>query len=213
MRILILLAVTAAAAASPAVAAEVKVKPLLDGRLRYENVDQQGFPREADALTLRLRPGAELTAGDWSLLVEGEGTWAIVEGYNSGLNGKTARPLVPDPENLELNRLQIQYRGLPKTLLTAGRQRINLEDQRFVGSVGWRQNEQTFDAVRAEWSGLPRVKADLTYAWSVRTIWGVDGKGPRQQAISGDNVFAILSYRTPIGALSGFAYLVDQDEP
>jgi hypothetical protein len=32
--------------------------------------------------------------------------------------------------------------------LTLGRQRINLDDQRFVGSVGWRQNEQTFDAVR-----------------------------------------------------------------
>jgi len=205
-------ALAAACAATPALAEEVKIAPTLDARLRYEAVDQDGLPREADALTLRARPGLTVGTGDWSLLVEGEGMLAIVEDYNSGLNGNAARPIVGDPENIELNRLQIQYRGLPGTVITLGRQRINLEDQRFVGAVGWRQNEQTFDAVRLEWNGIEGLKADVTYSWSVRTIWGRDGEGPRQQAISGDNVFATVGYGTPIGTLSGFAYLVDQDE-
>src|SRR3546814_11677173 len=56
------------------------------------------------------------------------------------------------------------------------------------------------------------VKADLTYAWSVRTIWGIDGAGARQQAVSGDNVFANLGVVTPVGKIAAFAYLVDQDE-
>src|SRR3546814_16361230 len=56
------------------------------------------------------------------------------------------------------------------------------------------------------------VKADLTYAWSVRTIWGIDGAGARQQAVSGDNVFANLGVVTPVGKNAAFAYLVDQDE-
>jgi hypothetical protein len=193
-------------------AAGITVKPLLDTRLRWENVDQDGTAKDANAVTFRARIGAELKSGDWSLLGEGEGTTAIVERYFSGLNGKTQYPLVGDPANFELNRLQLQYKGIKRTTFTVGRQRINIEDQRFVGSVGWRQNEQTFDAVRAEYGTPKGLQLDLTYAWSDRTIWGIDGAGARQQAISGDNVFAEASYPTPVGKLSGFAFLVDQDE-
>jgi hypothetical protein len=196
--------------AAPAFAQEVK--PIADARLRYEHVDQEGLADEADALTFRLRAGAEVKWKDWSLLAEGEGTAALSERYDSGLNGKTQYPIVADPENIELNRLQVQYRGLPKTAVTLGRQRINIGDQRFVGNVGWRQNEQTFDAVRIEHGEGDGFRADLTYSWSVRTIWGMDGSGSRQQAIGGDNVFATVSHPTPVGTLSGFAFLVDQDE-
>src|SRR5438552_1895691 len=101
---------------------------------------------------------------------------------------------------------------MKKLLVTGGRQRINIEDQRFVGSVGWRQNEQTFDAGRIEYGNPKGLQVDLIYAWSDRTIWGIEGSGARQTAISGDNIFAIASYPTPVGKLSAFAFLVDQDE-
>lgn len=202
--------------ATPALADPVKLKPLVDARLRYEHVEQAPLTSDAEAVTARIRAGFEAKTSAFSFLAEAEGTLAISEHYNSGLNGKTAFPLVADPQNVELNRLQLQYRGLPKTVVTVGRQRINLDDQRFVGSVGWRDNEQTFDAARIEWSGVKNLKADVTYAWSDRTIWGVDGGnsfGPaRLQAISGDNVFANLALTTKLGTLTGFAYLVDQDE-
>ena len=201
-----------AGAAAPAFAQPLSVKPIVDTRLRTEYVDQQGFDRDADAVTARLRAGAELSLDAWSLLVEGEATLAISERYDSGVNGKTLFPVVPDPQNVELNRFQLQYRGLARTIVTAGRQRINLDDQRFVGASGWRQNEQTFDAVRLEYGDAKSVKVDLTYAWSVRTIWGIDGRDARQQAIGGNNVFATISHPTVLGTLSGFAFLVDQDE-
>lgn len=198
--------------ASPALADDFKLKPLVDARLRYESVDQDGLAEKADALTLRLRAGIEAKSGPFALLVEGEGTAALSENYNSGLNGKATLPIVADPENIELNRAQLQFTGLPKTTITVGRQRINLDDQRFVGSVGWRQNEQTFDAARIEWSGIKNLKADVTYAWSDRTIWGVDGFGARQEAVGGDNVFATLGWKGKQFGVTGFAYLVDQDE-
>jgi len=201
-----------AALVVPATADAQEIRPLLDARLRWENVDQQGIGRQADAVTFRLRAGAELTSSDWSLLAEGEATAAPVERYDSGLNDKTFYPLVADPENIELNRLQLQYQGLRKTLITVGRQRVNLDDQRFVGASGWRQNEQTFDAIRLEHGDSKGFKADLIYSWSVRTIWGIDGQEARQQAIGGNNVFATVSHPTPVGTLSGFAFLVDQDE-
>jgi hypothetical protein len=196
----------------PAQANAQDIKPLADARLRYEHVDQDGLSRNANAVTLRLRGGLELVSKDWSLLAEGEGTAALGDRYDSGLNGKSSFPIVADPENIELNRFQLQYRGLPGAQVTLGRQRINLDDQRFVGAVGWRQNEQTFDAIRLEYGDPKKLKADLTYAWSVRTIWGIDGKGARPQSIGGNNVFATVSHPTLLGSLSGFAFLVDQDE-
>jgi hypothetical protein len=211
MKVLACLLVSAAFA-TPAFAEPLKFKPLLDARLRFELVDQEPIVEEANALTLRARVGGELSNKVWSFLVEGEGTLAIVEDYNSGVNGKTLFPIVADPENIELNRAQVQFRGIPKTVVTVGRQRINLDDQRFVGAAGWRQNEQTFDAVRVENTSIANLKVDLTYAWSDRTIYGIDGFGTNQQSIYGDNVFANIGYKTKYGTLTGFAYLVDQDE-
>ncbi len=209
IRTLILL--LALAPAGAAHAQDVTLKPLGEARLRYETVDQDGLAADADALTLRLRAGVEAKAGRWSALVEGQGTLAVVDDYFDGLHGAATRPLVADPENIALTRAQLRYAS-PALAVTAGRQRIGFDDERFVGSVGFRQNGQSYDAVRAEITPVKGVKADLAYAWSVRTIWGIDGAGARQQAVSGDNVFANVGAQTPIGKVAAFAYLVDQDE-
>lgn len=206
----LLLATGAVLTAVPALAQPMVFKPIVDARLRYEGVDQDGLSKDADAVTVRLRAGGELTSGAWSLLVEGEGTLAIDGGYNSTTNGKTLYPTVADPQNVELNRIQLQYRGLAKTLVTVGRQRINLDDQRFVGSVAWRQNEQTFDAVRIESSALGPVNIDVTYSWSDRSIYGVDSP---LQSIGGDNLLAQAGVKLGPVTAKGFAYLVDQDQP
>ena len=195
-----------------AAAQDIHVAPLADARLRYEKVDQDGFARDADALTLRVRPGVQLSSGRWSALVEGEATLAIVDDYNDGTNGHTAFPLVVDPRNLELNRAQIRYAGANGLAVTAGRQLIELADQRFVGSSSFRQNQQTFDAVRLQWGRPAGFSLDLTYAWSDRTVNGRHGAGARRTAVGGDNLFALAGYRTRIGALTAFVYLVDQDE-
>ncbi|MDO9369684.1 MAG: alginate export family protein [Sphingopyxis sp.] len=195
-----------------ACAQEMTVKPLLDARLRYEATEQDGLPRDADALTLRVRPGVQLTKGRWSALVEAEANLAIAYDYNDGANGKAAFPLIADPPNLEFNRAQIRYADEHGLALTAGRQRIELADQRFVGSAGFRQNEQSYDAVRLQYGTPQGLSADLAYSWSVRTVNGRNGTGARPQAIGGNNVFAVVSYGTGIGTLSAFTYMVDQDE-
>lgn len=198
----------------PASPDRVQVSPILEARARYETVDQGAL--DAEALTVRLRGGAEARLGRFSLLAEGEGTVALANGYSAfpfPLPGNDQwRPdhaAVADPENFELNRLQLQCKS-ERTSLTLGRQRINLDDQRWVGSVGWRQNEQTFDAVRGE-AKLGPLAADLTYAISQRTIFG-EHAGPRT-ALDGDFIFAGLSSK--LGPLQGklFAYVLDYEEP
>lgn len=205
--------VTAAllAAAGPACAQTIAVQPLADLRTRYEDVDQAGLPRDAHALTFRLRGGVAAKAGPLSAIVEGQGTLAAIDNHFDGLHPDATRPLVADPQDIALYRAQLQYRSSIATI-TAGRQRIALDDERFVGAIQFRQNGQTFDAARAELTPLKGLKADVSYVWSVRTIWGIDGIGARQQAVSGDTILANLSYATPLGALTGFGYLIDQDE-
>jgi hypothetical protein len=193
---------------------QIELRPILSVRARAESVDQGAL--EATAATLRVRAGAEARRGPFSLLVEGEATLAPVRRYNAfpfpvqgEEQSRPAHAIVADPENVELNRLQLEYRHRGGAV-TAGRQRIGLDDQRWVGSVGWRQNEQTFDALRAVAKVGPAT-IDATYAIGQRTIFGNDA-GPRT-ALGGDFVFAGISAGK--GAISGklFAYLIDYDEP
>ena len=186
--------------------------PIIEARLRYENVDTPTL--DADAVTVRLRAGAELKhKSGFALLVEGEGTLAIDNGYNAfpfAIADSQRRPgyaVVADPMTIELNRAQLQYKGKNLTL-TVGRQRINLDDQRFVGSAGWRQNEQTFDAARAEVK-LGPVSLDGTYAISQRTVFGSDA-GPRL-AYDGDFVFLGAGAKLGPVSFKAFSYLLDYD--
>jgi len=196
-------------AASGAQAQDIALKPLIDARLRYEHVDQDGVADGADAVTLRIRSGVQASTGPISALLEAEGTIPFTTNYNDGFNGR-ALPVVPDPGNIELNRAQLSYAGNGMKL-TAGRQVLDFADQRFVGPAAWRQNEQTFDAVRVQYGGPKGLSIDAAYSWSVRTVNGIQGTAARPQSIGGDNWFATVGYATPVGTLSGFAYLVDQD--
>jgi len=211
MKILLASAATLAVA-GPACAQQISLKPLAEARLRYEMAEQDGLADDrSDALTIRARAGSTASSGALSATVVWQGTLALVDDYYDGLHGAATRPIVADPNNVALYVAQIQYKT-KMVALTGGRQKIALDDERFVGNVAFRDNGQTFDAVRAELTPAKGLKLDVSYAWSVRTIWGIDGRGARQQAVRGDNLFANLSYGTPIGTLTGFAYLVDQDE-
>jgi len=211
MKILLASAATLAVA-GPACAQQISLKPLAEARLRYEMAEQDGLADDrSDALTIRARAGSTASSGALSATVVWQGTLALVDYYYDGLHGAATRPIVADPNNVALYVAQIQYKT-KMVALTGGRQKIALDDERFVGNVAFRDNGQTFDAVRAELTPAKGLKLDVSYAWSVRTIWGIDGRGARQQAVRGDNLFANLSYVTPIGTLTGFAYLVDQDE-
>ena len=134
-----------------------------NARLRHESVSDDAFARDADATTLRLRLGlrARLGAG-WSALLEGEGVAALDDGYDSGANGRSGFPVIADPAGAELNQAWIGWRN-DQASATFGRQRVLLGNQRWVGNVGWRQNEQTFDAAALQWKPSDAVTA--RYLW------------------------------------------------
>jgi alginate export protein len=189
--------------------AQAEVKPILDTRLRYESVDQDGVAQTAEAMTLRARLGFETgkIAGT-ALLAEGEFVRPIIEDYNSTTNANSAYPVVADPRSSEFNRLQLTNSSLPLTTVTLGRQRIVLDDHRFVGNVGWRQNEQTFDALRVVNKSVPHLTLDVTYLDQVNRVFGRDSPQGRYY---GDSVLANASYETGPDKLTAFAYRVAID--
>jgi len=192
------------------IAEGLTLDPILDTRLSYEHVDQPAT--DADALTLRARAGIELASDiGLSFLVESEATLGIHNDFNDTNPGNGVEPfsVVADPENIELNRLQLRFAKKDKGSITVGRQRINIDDQRFVGSVGFRQNEQTFDAVSASVTALKPLTLEATYAISQRTIFGADA-GPRE-AFDGDLIFLGAGVKAGPVNLKGFAYLLDFD--
>jgi hypothetical protein len=159
---------------------------LLEVRARYEAVDQKKtavLTRDAEAYTVRTRLGWE--TGAWHNLkglVEFEDVRLIgpehyavnVPGATTApLNGanKAKYPLINDPKVTELNRLQLTWTPNAAFSATVGRQRILIDDQRFIGNVGWRQDEQTFDALRLD-GAWGRFKGTYVYVNRVNRVLG-----------------------------------------
>ena len=151
-------------------------RPYIDARFRYEYVDQDGINEDAEAATLRIRAGYETPEFEgFSGLFEFEMVEPLGgEDYNSTTNGKTDYPVVADPDSSEVNQAYIQYTGLADTRIRAGRQAIKRGNLRFVGDVGWRQNNQTFDGVTVHNQSLPDTEIHYGYAYNVNRIFGDD---------------------------------------
>ncbi|MCH2454382.1 MAG: alginate export family protein [Idiomarina sp.] len=147
----------------------------LDLRYRSEWVEQDGFDDDALANTLRARVTYESDSYKGFSFVTQLDTLVALGGetYNSTTNGEINRPVVADPTGSDVNQgyLQLQQEGWR---FRAGRQRILLDDQRFVGGVGWRQNEQTYDGYRVTFSGTNAVTYDYSYLHNVNRIFGDD---------------------------------------
>ena len=184
-------------------------KVLLESRLRSELVDQQGFAEQARALTLRARFGwRSPTVNDFQLLSEGEGVAVLDDRYSAPVDPVPGRPAVPDGETLELNRAQVRWTGLPGTEVAVGRQRLIVGNSRFIGNVGWRQNEQTFDAVRVSSSALEPVTTTWIYADRVQRPLGHEHP---LGVWRGDIHMLQLEADTPVGRLAGFGLDIDLD--
>lgn len=209
-----LAALAAALAAVPAAVSaqtgDADARLLFEARLRSETVDQQGFVARAHALTLRTRLGwRSATAHGLQWLIEGEGVTVLDDRYSAPINPVPGRPAVADGETLELNRAQLRWTGLPDTEVVIGRQRLIVGASRFVGNVGWRQNEQTFDALRLTTAAVNPVTATYVFADRVQRPLGHEHP---QGVWRGDIHLLQLEADTAMGRLTGFGLDIDLDK-
>ena len=193
---------------APAAAATGKPGIVLewDLRLRQEHVEAAGFAAHADASTMRLRAGLRLsTERGWNGLLEAEGI-AASGAYNNGANGRTARPQVIDPPGIELNQAWLGWKGA-RGGATLGRQRLLFDNQRWIGNSGWRQNEQTFDALALDVA--PRKDIALRYAFldRVHRVNGDDAIEPRNRERALSSHLFNAAWKHGKQQLTGYGYL------
>lgn len=116
---------------------------------------------------------------------------------------------VADPEGTEINQAFLAYQQ-GGTNLKYGRQRILLDNQRFVGGVGFRQNEQTYDGFSITNTSLSDTTLFLAHIHNVNRIFGEDSPVGDH-----DNDTYLLNAKyagLPVGALTGYAYLIDNED-
>jgi hypothetical protein len=172
-------------------------------RVRYEGVQEDNLKDDAVAMTARTRLGYETAnVNGFKVLAEYDHVTALQNEYNSktdfGSDDKT-KSVVADPATSDINRAQISYKS-DEFGATLGRQRIIFDNARFVGNVGWRQNEQTYDAVRIDLTAIKDLNATYVYMNQVNDIFFNDKEA--------DNHLLNLGYNTPVGKVVTYAYLL-----
>jgi hypothetical protein len=183
-------------------------------RYRYENVDQDNFSKDANASTLRSRISFQTAAWqDLNLMLELDDIRSLGdESYNSTRNGNTDRPTVLDPVATDLNVAALKYMGIANTEIIVGRQKIVRGNERFVGPVGWRQNEQTYDAASVNYKFSDKLQAYYAYVRQVNRIHGPDNGTPPAD-FNGNTHLADVSYTfSPAAKLTAYGYFLEFDE-
>jgi hypothetical protein len=183
----------------------------LDLRYRFETVEQDDRPSTAEANTLRIRGRLESgIAYGFKALVELDHLESIGSTrYDDTRNGLVNYPVIADPQGTDFNQYWLQWRGVRDTGVRAGRQRITFGNERFVGAVGWRQNEQTFDALRLDTKAIPGAVANYVYVDRVQRVFGPDSGVPPATLSSDSHLLDVRTTSLPAGTLVLHAELLD----
>lgn len=192
-------------------------------RLRYESVDvDSATVKDASALTLRSRVGYETAPFmGFTGMIEFEDIHTV--GGKDNYTPEYTNPAKPannpydyaaivDPERTEINRAFLRYRGISKLDLNLGRQRILLDNQRFVGPSAWRQDEQTFDAFTASYAGIPDWNFYYGYINKVNGIASVKPLYNFDMNTS-DNLFNITYSGFVLGKITAYGYFLNNQSP
>lgn len=189
------------------------VKPTLDTRFRYEYGNEAGLDA-SNAGTMRNRVGL-LTReiNGFVAFVEYEGTLAVDrDSYRAAsVHGPATKTVIADPESHEVNQAWIAY-ATPDDVwyVKAGRQAMDLDNQRYIGSVAWRQNQQTLDAAAVTWKPDDAVELSYGYLWQVNRIFGSDAIFPPHTDFKGQShLFNAKFKKLPFGTLGTYLYALD----
>lgn len=210
-----------AAASFPAVAAENLGEAFTEGKFGYsfrwrlEDVDQDPLPNNAFAMPLRARINFQTAdLSGFSLKAEVDYVFNFgIEDFNAG-GGNTPNPpgypVIADPSGEDLNQLFLQYKSNGGGQFRLGRQRIIFDNARFVGNVGWRQNEQTYDSVSVGFKTDGGPNLQYAYVDNVNRIFGDEVNAGDQK--QNTHLFNAALPVGSIGKLTAYYYSIDNKD-
>lgn len=180
-------------------------------RLRYEDVTWDGL-KDSDALTLRSRLSYQ--SGAWNgfaFTAEMDNVTEVDHKVDYRVWAKDPEnpgtAIISDPEGTDLNQALISY-STTNDQVKYGRQRIILDNARFIGNVGWRQNEQTYDGISLTDKTFKDTAIFLAHITNVNRIFGneIEVQGDYKQD---SNLINVGYSGFEAGKLTGYAYLID----
>ena len=92
--------------------------------------------------------------------------------YNSTQNGNTKYDVIADPNKAMLSEATLDYKS-GKNLFHAGRSQVNLDNQRFIGTVGWRQLERSYDTLFVSNSSIENLNLLAAYVYGFAGVKSV----------------------------------------
>ncbi|MFT5136994.1 MAG: hypothetical protein ACI9XU_000553 [Arenicella sp.] len=201
--------------AEPLAQALITGKPSISLRYRFEDVTQDNLSQDSQASTLRSRLGYRtdnykgfkiyLEIDDVRRIGSADYSTPSAGPLGTSIGPKnTGYPIIADPLDTELNQLNIVYSN-KETMVTLGRQRIIRGNARFIGNVGWRQHEQTFDGLSIENKPIKDLSIFAAYITKRNTITFTD--------ISQDTLLIDAKFTgLPHGVFSTYYYDIKVDD-
>lgn len=201
-------------------------KPMTNFRLRYENVDQDGYQgttptsKKLDtghAFTLRSLIGWQTAPfKNFSFGVQITDVHEFNDNFNdrrdnqpehnngtgSASLDKRQYPNIVDPGYTDINQLFVDWTGINNTRVRLGRQIVNLDNVRFVGDIAFRQNTQVFDGISILNKSIPNTEIFAAHFGKVRQI---------TTKLRDGNIDIInAKYKiSPTESLIGYGYFID----
>jgi len=184
----------------------------LNLRYRYEDVDQDGFDKRGQASTFRTMAGYK--TGTWKglevyLEFEDVRDFGFSNDHNNAgagslWNDVTDRPVIPDAPSTEINQVYLGWSPIKTLPFRFGLQEIVLDNSRFIGNVGWRQNHQSFEAGRVEFKGVKNLKLGYSYIGRQHNVLG------GSQPMNSMHLSAAYTFGK-IGTLKAYGFLLDYE--
>jgi len=146
-------------------------------RPRYEFVDvADNAADDANAYTNRLTLGVGadfLQIDGLSVYLEGTNVMGSGDFFDTANGYAGIYEKVVDPDQSRVTQAYIDYK-FSDTLIRTGRQGVNLDNQRFIGTVNWRQMPQTYDAAAIINNSIENLDLMAAYVWRVNTVKDFD---------------------------------------
>lgn len=183
----------------------------LNLRLRYESVTEGRNVGENNGSALTLKTRLNFKTGGYQGFfgfIEMDDVSNFAGSSNDSVNGNVSEPLIADPVGTEVNQVFLAYKNWD-TEFKYGRQRLVIDNHRFVGHVGWRQNEQTYDAFTIANSSIENLKLTYAHISNVNRIFGeASAVGDTEM----DSHILNANYTFAAGSLTAYAYLLETDD-
>jgi len=190
-------------------------KALKDGKLELNVRARLGFADFDNGTDSAFAPTIRTRLGYQTAPLEGFVSYLEFEhvkspnddDFNSTQNGNGGSAVIADVEVTEVNQAWIAYTSEEKGAFSAkiGRQVITLDDHRFIGHVGWRQDQQTYDAARFTTdAGVDGLALTAGYISQVNRIFGEEAD------FDSESFFVNGAYTIKGGPkVTGFVYGLD----